>query len=79
MNNLPKLIRWDEDRFADSAYLGEWYIGSIMEIGARWSAAIVLPGGKAERTDHGTRAEARAYAERCVREFLAFAQLPGRI
>jgi hypothetical protein len=78
VSTQPKLIRWNCDRFADSAYLGKWYIGSIMEIGDHWSAAITLP-NNAERTEHPTREAAQDYAEQRVREFLDFTQLPGRI
>lgn len=74
-----KLIRWDEDRFADAAYLGEWYIGSAMEIGDHWSVAITLPGRERVPFTFPTREEAREHAEKRVREFLTFAQLPGRI
>lgn len=78
MTELPLLIRWDADRFADGAFLGEWYIGSVMEIGDHWMATIILP-DKTGRTEHPTREDAQIYAEQRVREFLEFTQLRGRI
>jgi hypothetical protein len=79
MTELPLLIRWEADHFAESAYLGDWYLGALFQLAEdKFSLALVLPTVQ-ERTDHSTREAAQAFAEKRVREFLAFTQLPGRI
>jgi hypothetical protein len=79
MTELPLLVRWEADHFAESAYLGEWYLGALFQLAEdKFSLAIALPDGAA-RTDHNTREAAQAFAEKRVREFLTFTQLPGRI
>jgi len=79
MGALPALIRWDMDRFAESAYLGGWYLGALFQLAEdKFSLSLILPTVQ-ERTDHPSHEAALAHAERRVREFLDFAQLPGRI
>ena len=79
MSDQTTLIRWETDRFASSAYLGDWYLGALFQLAEdKFSLALVLPTYQG-RTDHSTREGAQAYAEHRVREFLDFAQLPGRI
>lgn len=79
MTQLPLLLRWDTDHFAESAYLGDWYLGALFQLAEdKFSLSLVLPTYQG-RTDHSSREAAQAAAEKRVREFLDFAQLPGRI
>lgn len=76
------LIRWEEGRYAESAYLGEWYLGAILHPALDlFVLQCVLPNIPSEsmRSEHGTREGAKEFAEHRVREFLAWAGLPGRI
>lgn len=79
MTTLPLLIRWEADHFAESAYLGDWYLGALFQLAEdKFSLSLILPTVQ-ERTDHPSREAAQAHAEWRVREFLDFARLPGRI
>lgn len=80
MSDLPELIRWEANLFAEAAYLGGWYIGALYEADStHFVMRLDLPDKGHQRTPHGTREGAKAFAEQRVREFLAHAQLPGRI
>lgn len=78
MSDLPELVRWESDRFADGAWLGDWYVGSLIAIGNAFVLNLYLPGTEKAslvRTEHNSAEDARAYAEHRVRDFLAFARL----
>lgn len=78
---MTDLIRWVEDSHAEAAYLGRWYLGAIFTVDERhFVMSMNLPDqGSHRRTSHSTREGCKSFAEQRVRDFLAWAELPGRI